>query len=109
MEVEVVLREIGERPDPEGTAVHAPELEGVARHLHHDRVHALLEHRGEETLQFRGLRRGQCARLPDTRDAGLDRADQPHRMTVGHQGRLGQIAGGGLARRTGDAYERHPA
>src|SRR3954447_25753918 len=76
MEVEVVLREVREHRDVPVDRVGAVEVEGVARHLHDDRLVAGVAHLGEGPLEGDGLGRGPDHRPFVAADDGGDRADE---------------------------------
>ncbi len=56
--VEVVTREVGEDSDVETGSVDPVFGQSVARHLHRDRVHSLLDELDEALLQLTRFRRG---------------------------------------------------
>ena len=103
MEVEVVLAQVGETGDVVTDPVDPVQREGVARDLHRAGLDVLLAHHGQQRLQVGRLRRGADARHPAVGDPGLDRADEPGGAARRAQGRLEQVAGGGLAVGAGDA------
>ena len=97
MEVQMVLRQVGERTDRE---VHGPdprEGQRVRGDLHRDRLDTTFDHHGEQRLQVRGLRCGEGAGEDVRPDPGLDRADDAGPQAVADQAGLDQIARGGLA------------
>ncbi len=106
VEVEVVLAEVRETRDVVTDPVDPVQREGVARDLHGARLDVLLAHHGQQRLQVGRLRRGAHARHPPVGDPGLDGAHQAGGAAGRAQGRLEQVAGGGLAVRAGDA-EHH--
>ena len=103
MEVEVVLRQVGESSDREAAAVHPAQFEGVARDLHDHGVDPAFEHNGEQTLQVRSFRGGQRARNAYAVHPDLHGADQTHGPAGRAQRGLREIGGGGLAGGPGDA------
>src|SRR3546814_20740137 len=64
MEIQVVLRKIGERADVEADAVDASESKSVTGDLHDDGIDPLLCHHGEQSMQLRSFRRGPSAGHP---------------------------------------------
>jgi hypothetical protein len=104
--VEVVLGQVRERGDREATAVDAPEVESVRRHLHHRGVDALRAHAAQRGLEVEALGRRVARALAHVAVAHLDGADQPDRAARRVQDRLGEIGGGGLAVGARDADER---
>ena len=106
VEVEVVLAQVGETRDVVTDPVDPVQREGVARDLHRAGVDVLLAHHGQQRLQVGGLRRGAHAGHPPVGDPGLDGADEAGGAAGRAQGRLEQVAGGGLAVGAGDA-EHH--
>ena len=97
VQVEMITSQIGEHRGVEPRAGDPPQCKGVRRDLHHDRVDALVTHRGEPFLQLGGLGGGadptQC---PDHTDVVTGR---PQR------GR-DQVRGRRLAVRAGDPDRR---
>jgi hypothetical protein len=88
MEVQMVAREIGEAARGELHTVHPAECQRMARHLHHHRVHPLLDHDGEQRLQVGGLGRGERAGLFAAVDPHPDGADQTRDPVGGAQSGL---------------------
>ena len=79
MEVEVVLREVGERGGGEPHTGHALELERVRRHLHHTGRVAGVGHPPQHGLEVDALGSRPDDRLHAPADALLDGAEQPGR------------------------------
>ena len=107
MEVEVVAGQVGETAHSEPDAVGAAEFEGVAGDLHHGGVDALLGHHGQQRLQRRGFRGGQCAGDVLPGDPDTDGADESRDAVGRSQARLDQVGGGRLAGGSGDADDHH--
>ena len=103
MEVEVVLREVGERGGGEPHAGHALELEGVRRHLHHAGRVAGVGHPPQHGLEVDALGSRPHDRLHAPADALLDGAEQPG-LTAGRlEDGVEQEGRRRLAVRPGDA------
>ena len=106
VELEMVLRQVGERGDREHRAVHPVEGQRVTRHLHGRVAHCALGHHREQGLHIGGLRRGQAPRQRGVADERAHGADQPARMTRGDQAGAHQERRGGFAAGAGDAGHR---
>ena len=85
MEVEVVLRQVGEGRNVEPAGVHAIQFQSVGGHFHDHVGHAMLSHVGQNALEIEGFR-GSAGRwhLPVAMTI-IDGADDADRQT-----RLGQ-------------------
>lgn len=94
--------EVAEDGDVEDAAVDPAEHEGVAGHLHGDRLHAALPHDGEQGLEVGGLGGGPLGPDALVADARLDGADQPGGAPGGPEAAFDEVRGGGLAGRAGD-------
>ena len=102
VEVEVVLREVGEQGDVEDRAVDAVLGERVARDLHDDVGRAGLPHHGEQGVQVGRLRSGANRLDPDPPHPRLDRAEEAGRLAERAQARLDEVRGRRLAVGAGD-------
>ena len=99
----MVPGQVGEPADSEGHRVDPTQRERVAGHLHHHGVHAALHHHRQQRLQIGRLRGGQRGGLVASVDADADGADETGHPVGRPQPGFDQVAGGGLARRAGDA------
>ena len=107
MEVQVILRKIGERADVEADAVDASESERVTGHLHDDGIDPLLCHHGEQSMELRSFRSGQSAGHPTAVDPSLDGAHQPRLAAGSGNRRFEQVRRRGLAGCAGNADDLH--
>ena len=108
VEVEVVLRQVGEGADGEAGAGDPAERERVAGHLHRHVRDALLQHHREQRLQVGSLGSGERAGQRRAGDPDADGADQPGDASGLGQPRLEQVRHGGLAAGPGDAEHAQP-
>jgi hypothetical protein len=108
VEVEVILRQVGERADRELDAGQAVHRQRRRRHLHHHVGHAIGDHPGERLVQHLGRRRGVRRVVALAAPAVVDRADHARLVAGGAQHRLDQVRGRGLAVGAGDADQRQP-
>ena len=109
VEVEVVLRQVGEDGHVEAGPRHPAQAERVARHLHRGGRHAALHHDREQRLQVGRFRGGQRAGQPLRPDPEFDPADQAGQVPGRAQPGLEQVGARGLAAGPGDADEPQPA
>src|SRR5215469_2822913 len=80
----------------------------MARYLHGRSTYSPLGHGCQQRLQIRRLWCRQLALDSLASYASLDAADQPSLIASRAQPGLKQVAGGGLARRTGDTDQQEP-
>ncbi len=106
VEVQVILREVGEDGGIEDQSVDSAEGERMARHLHGDRVNPPLAHGSEQCVQVGRLRRG--ARTGELLIAKVDPrgADHAGREPRRAQSGLEQERGRRLAVRAGDTHQQ---
>ena len=108
VEVEVVLRQVGEDGHVEAGTRHPAQAERVARHLHRGGGHPALHHDREQRLQVGRLRGGQRAGQPLLPDPELHPADQAGQVPGRAQPGLEQVGARGLAAGPGDADQPQP-
>ena len=109
VEVQVILRQVGEHRHVEAGAPDPAQGQRVAGHLHRGGGHPALGHDREQGLQVGRLRGGQRAGQPVPADPGLHPADQAGLVAGGAQPGLQQVGRGGLAAGPGHADEPQPA
>ena len=109
VEVQVILRQVGEHRHVEAGAPDPAQGQRVAGHLHRGGGHPALGHDREQGLQIGRLRGGQRAGQPVPADPGLHPADQAGLVARGAQAGLQQVGRGGLAAGPGHADEPQPA
>ena len=105
VEVQVVLREVGEEGHVEDGAVDPVLGERVARDLHDDVGGARLPHHGEQRVQVGGLGRRADRLDPGVPDPGLHGSQQPGRLAERAEAGLDEVGGRGLAVGAGDPDE----
>ena len=103
VEVEVVLREIGEDPAREADPGRTPELQGVGGHLHRAGAVARVEHSPKRRLEVDRLGRRALHLLLHSPDHAFDRSEQAAAPAACLEQVADQEGGGGLAVRAGDA------
>ena len=109
VEVEVILREVGEDADVERERVDARERQRVRADLHRHPANAARTHGGQHRLDLERLRR-RLAGGPDlVADDVLDRAENPGGASADAQQRVDQVRGRRLAVRARDADQRQGA
>jgi hypothetical protein len=102
VEVEVILREVGEDENGEARPEQAAELGGVRRGLHRAAPVARFEHLAKGALEVDRLGRGAGDRAPLAAQAHLDRPQQPRAAAGGGQDRVEEKGGGRLPIRPGN-------
>ena len=106
VEVEVVVRQVGEAGGGEPGAVDPVHHQGVGRHLDGGQPHAGVDHAGQQSLELGGLRGRPLARNDLPGDASADRADHARRDAGGAGDVLQQKGRRRLAVGAGDAEHR---
>jgi hypothetical protein len=109
MEVEMVLRQVGETDDVEFDPVHPAQGQGMARHLHRAGVRPSGHHQREQGLQVGRFGGGPDAGQSLVHDPGLHRADQPAVPATPAQRVVQHGGGGGLPVGAGDAEHQQLA
>ena len=107
VEVEVVLREVGEPDGGELQRLETTHRDGDRRCLEHARGVAGVEHAREQPVQVGRLGRRQRQPLAHASDARLDRAEQAARQAGRLEHRSDQERGRRLAVRAGHAHDGH--
>ena len=107
MEVEVILRQIGERADRKRNAVYAVEHQRVRGNLHDNMRAACISHAGKQRVQLVGFRRGTLGFDHLVTDKVLVGADQADLVACILEHMLDQVGRGGLAVGAGHAEHDH--
>ena len=108
VEVEVVLRQVGEDEDREARSLEPALGRRHRGRFHHAGAIALVEHLAEETLQVDRLGRVETDLAHLGAHAPLDVGQQPRLLTGGREDRPEQIGGRRLAVGAGDRRDRQP-
>ena len=108
MEIQVILRQVGEHRDVEARARDPAESQRMAGHLHRRGGYPALGHDREQSLQIGRLGGGQGTGQPVPADPGLHPADQSGLVAGRAQPGLQQVGRGGLAAGPGHADEPQP-
>ena len=108
-EVQMVVREVGERHRVIHYAIQLIERQRMRRHLHGHYVHALVGHLAQQALQLYGIGRSQVSGQTALAYHGHYGAYQTYLIARLLEYRLYQEAGGGLALGAGYAHHLHAA
>ena len=107
VEIQMILRQIGERTDGKFDAVYAIQHQRMRRYLHDDMGTARIAHLCEQLVQFKRFRRGALGRQNLIANHVLVGADKADCVTLCLKNGLEQIRRCGLAVGAGDADHGH--
>ena len=108
MEVQMILRQIGKRPDLKANSLHPVQCQRVGGYLHHHMRASGIAHPRQKSLQGKALRRGALRLEFFAADHVPDGPDEAHLCTAaGFKHFLHKAGDGGLAVGTGHADHLH--